>query len=97
MPDDLEVWALTREGEEISSTGLARILADMATYGRPGITFLIGGAHGLDSKLVQDARRAFSLSRMTLPHDMARLVLAEQVYRAGTLVRGEPYHKAGAR
>lgn len=55
--------------------------------------FVIGGAHGLSDELRDGARMRLSLAPWTLPHDLARLVLAEQLYRAGTIVRGEPYHK----
>jgi 23S rRNA (pseudouridine1915-N3)-methyltransferase len=95
IPEGLDTWALTRNGTEISSRELAEILSDMATYGRAGVAFLIGGAFGLDGEVVQRCTRSLSLSRLTLPHDVARLVLAEQIYRAGTIVRGEPYHKGG--
>lgn len=93
VPSGLERWAITRQGNEIGSRELAGIFSDMATYGRPGVALLIGGAFGLDEGLVAGCARRLSLSRMTLPHDMARLVLAEQVYRAGTISRGHPYHK----
>jgi len=97
VPRDLETWAVSREGEELGSTDLARALSDRATYGRQGIAFLIGGAHGLAPDLMAECAFSLSLSRMTLPHDMARLVLAEQLYRAGTILRGEPYHKGASR
>jgi len=54
---------------------------------------VIGGAWGLDRPVRKRAARRLSLSAMTLPHEMARLVLAEQLYRAGTILRNEPYHK----
>ena len=57
------------------------------------VVFMIGGAHGLDGAVVARADRRLSLAPWTLPHELARLVLAEQLYRAGTIVRGEPYHK----
>lgn len=91
----LETWALTRDGTQASSQDLADALSNLATYSRPGIAFLIGGAFGLDAALLQECSRRMSLSRMTLPHDMARLVLAEQIYRAGTIASGQPYHKGG--
>lgn len=56
-------------------------------------TFVIGGAHGLPSALKERSARRLALARWTLPHEIARLVLAEQLYRAGTIVRGEPYDK----
>lgn len=93
LPADLEVFALTRMGEAISSEGLARELAALATRSAPGAAFVIGGAFGLGAGVLARAKRRVALSSMTLPHEMARAVLAEQLYRAGTIVRGEPYHK----
>jgi 23S rRNA (pseudouridine1915-N3)-methyltransferase len=95
FPDTLETFALTRSGRAISSRELADRLGEMATYGKPGAAFVIGGAFGLDPSVIERCDRRLSLSPMTLPHDLARLVLTEQLYRAGTLLRGEPYHKAG--
>lgn len=57
------------------------------------LAFVIGGAHGLSDDIRDGARMRLSLAPWTLPHELARLVLAEQLYRAGTIVRGEPYHK----
>lgn len=93
IPADLQSWALTRTGDRLSSQELAAELADMATYARPGIVFVLGGAFGLDPAVVGRCRRRLSLSAMTLPHELARLILTEQLYRAGTILRGEPYHK----
>jgi 23S rRNA (pseudouridine1915-N3)-methyltransferase len=93
IPDALEVVALTRVGERIGSRKLAAYLADLGTRSAPGVCFVIGGAFGLDDSVLRLARRKLTLSELTLPHEMARLVLAEQLYRAGTIVRGEPYHK----
>lgn len=93
LPDDAEVFALSREGKGISSRGLASYLDRLATYGRAGAAFVVGGAHGLDPRVLQAADRRLSLSPMTLPHGLARLVLMEQIYRAGTILRNEPYHR----
>jgi 23S rRNA (pseudouridine1915-N3)-methyltransferase len=57
------------------------------------VAFVIGGAYGLSDELAQRATLRVSFSAWTLPHELARLVLAEQLYRAGTIMRGEPYHK----
>ena len=92
-PEGSDLVALTRAGETWSSERFARYLKGLAVSAHPGATFVIGGAYGLDRQLVRDARYRLSLSAMTLPHDLARLLLAEQLYRAGTIVRGEPYHK----
>ena len=93
LPDELELIALTREGERWTTRALADYLDDMRTYGRPGAAFAIGGAHGLAPRLLDRARARLALSAMTLPHEVARLVLTEQLYRAATILRGEPYHK----
>lgn len=93
IPSELEVVALTRTGSGLSSRKLARYLQRHAVRSSPGVAFVIGGAFGLGSEVLERARISLSLSLMTLPHEMARLLLAEQLYRAGTIVRGEPYHK----
>jgi 23S rRNA (pseudouridine1915-N3)-methyltransferase len=93
LPEGLEVAALTRAGEGMGSRELASYLAELGTRSAPGVCFVIGGAYGLDEHVLRRAKRRISLSELTLPHEMARLVLAEQLYRAGTIVRGEPYHK----
>jgi 23S rRNA (pseudouridine1915-N3)-methyltransferase len=88
-----ESWALTREGVGMSSRSFAEMLGTKAVQGTNELIFLIGGAWGLDRVILQAADHRFSLSPLTLPHDMARLVLAEQLYRAGSILRNEPYHK----
>ena len=93
VPDGFEIVAMTREGKGMSSTELSKYLGEHALRSSPGVAFLIGGAHGLGPEVLRKARRRLSLSSMTLPHDLARMVLAEQIYRAGTIQRGEPYHK----
>jgi 23S rRNA (pseudouridine1915-N3)-methyltransferase len=94
IPGGLEVVALTREGESMGSRELAGYLEGHAVRSSAGVAFVIGGAFGLGAPVLKKARRRLSLSSFTLTHEMARLVLAEQMYRAGTLIRGEPYHKA---
>lgn len=86
------VVALTRMGDAETSEGLARWLQEWQLDARDA-TFVIGGAHGLADDLIARADRRLSLSTLTLPHELARLVLLEQLYRAGTILRGEPYHK----
>lgn len=86
-------FALTRQGRPMSSREIAEELRDIATYGPAGASWVIGGAHGLSDAVLSQADRRVSLSALTLPHELARLVLAEQLYRAGTIQRGEPYHK----
>lgn len=92
IPEYAEVVALTRDGPGMTSRGLALFVGDAALHARD-LAFVIGGAWGLDRRVVDAADRRLGLSAMTLPHELARLVLVEQLYRAGTLQRGEPYHK----
>ena len=93
VPSGHRIFALTRTGDPLSSSRLARMLDAMATGAQPGAAFLIGGALGLSTDALRAAERRLRLSTLTLPHDLARMVLAEQLYRAGTIVRREPYHK----
>lgn len=93
LPTGSRVYALTRTGDRCSSLDLASHFEDISTYGPGAAAFLIGGAFGLGERVLQRADRKISLSDMTLPHELARLVLLEQLYRAGTIIRGEPYHK----
>ncbi len=90
-----ELVALTREGRRLDSRGLARFLEDRALRSAPEVCFVIGGAFGLGRALLEKASLRLSLSTFTLPHELARLILAEQLYRAGTILRNEPYHKGG--
>lgn len=82
---------LDEGGDATTSEGLARWLARWQQDGRD-LAFVIGGAHGLASTVRERAERHVSLSPLTLPHLLARVVFLEQLYRAHTLLRGEPYH-----
>lgn len=89
---DLKV-ALDREGRVMSSEDLA-LWFERAMFDSVGlVSFIIGGPHGLAVSALADSDQAISLGAMTLPHQMARLVLVEQIYRAFTIIKGEPYHK----
>lgn len=93
VPTGCDLFALTRKGKVMSSRKLAEYLGELATYGLPGAAFLVGGAHGLAAEVLERSRFRLSLSPMTLTHELARLFLTEQIYRAGTLLHGIPYHK----
>lgn len=93
LPGQDKVIALHRPGGAWSSERLASWLGDASSRGSPGVTFVIGGAFGLSPAVLDRADESISLSPMTFPHEVARLILVEQVYRAGTILRGEPYHK----
>jgi len=84
--------ALDERGKEVDSAGLARRLAAWLGGGRD-VALAIGGSDGLSAAVLERAEERIALSRLTLAHRLARLVLAEQLYRAFTILRGEPYHK----
>ncbi|KPV57346.1 MULTISPECIES: 23S rRNA (pseudouridine(1915)-N(3))-methyltransferase RlmH [Paenibacillus] len=90
---DAYVVALAIDGKPLSSEELARQVQDLATYGRSHVAFVIGGSLGLAPEVLARADLKLSFGRMTLPHQLMRLVLVEQVYRAFKIMRGEPYHK----
>ena len=90
--DGASVVALARDGIGWSSTELARQLERWLLAARP-VTLLIGGSQGLDASLLSRASARWSLGPLTLPHELARVVVTEQLYRAFTILRGEPYHK----
>ena len=93
IADGSIVWALDREGEALSSTQLARRIATVQQSGRRRLTLLIGGAEGLGTAVLERADLRWSLSRLTFLHEMARLIVLEQLYRAIKINRGEPYHR----
>ena len=93
LPKGGAVAALAIEGTPCSSEGLARRLADFAVAGRTQVTFLIGGSFGLDEGLKKSADWRLSMSPMTFPHHMARIMLLEQIYRAYQIQQGTRYHK----
>jgi 23S rRNA (pseudouridine1915-N3)-methyltransferase len=84
--------ALDERGKQLTSAGLAELLGRYQTQGSD-VSFCVGGAEGLSEEVRARAQRVLGLSTMTLPHRLARLVIAEQIYRAFTLLRGEPYHR----
>ena len=92
IPDGSHVVALARVGAGWTSTDLAKQLERWMLAARP-LVFTIGGSHGLDSSLISRATATWSLGPLTLPHELARVVVIEQIYRAFTILRREPYHK----
>ncbi len=95
VPRGSRIVALARGGEVQTSEHFAQEVERWRLEARD-VAFLVGGAYGLDQRLLERADQRISLSRMTLPHELARLVLLEQLYRALTILRGEPYHKGRA-
>jgi 23S rRNA (pseudouridine1915-N3)-methyltransferase len=90
---DTHVIALAIDGKQQSSEELAKTIDQLATYGKSKIAFVIGGSLGLSNEVLSRADAKLSFSKMTFPHQLMRLILLEQVYRAFKINRGEPYHK----
>lgn len=84
--------ALDEHGKNVSSEALAQFIQQRSNESARNIIFLIGGAFGLDTSVLAKAKFKWSLSSLTFPHQLVRLILAEQVYRASTILRNEKYH-----
>jgi 23S rRNA (pseudouridine1915-N3)-methyltransferase len=84
--------ALDEKGYTFTSESFASFLQQRASESVKNIVFLIGGVYGLDEAVIQNAKQTWSLSKLTFPHQLVRLILAEQVYRACTIIRNEKYH-----
>jgi 23S rRNA (pseudouridine1915-N3)-methyltransferase len=93
ISQDTYVIALAINGNLQSSEELADSLDKLATYGKSKIAFVIGGSLGLSEEVLKRSNEQLSFSRMTFPHQLMRLILVEQIYRAFRINRGEPYHK----
>ena len=93
LPGSGALVALCIEGKPCSSEELSRRLTELGVQGRTQLTFLIGGSVGLDESLKQQADWRLSMSPMTFPHHMARIMLLEQIYRAYQIAGGAKYHK----
>jgi 23S rRNA (pseudouridine1915-N3)-methyltransferase len=90
-PDDYLI-ALDEHGKQLSSEALSEFLQERASASTRNVVFLIGGAFGLDAVILKRAQLKWSLSQLTFPHQLVRLILAEQVYRACTILKNEKYH-----
>ena len=90
-PGDV-VIVCDEKGKSVSSNGLALEIKKVRESGASRLIFIIGGAYGLSDAVKQKALRLMSLSELTLPHELARVVLLEQLYRANTILKGEKYH-----
>jgi 23S rRNA (pseudouridine1915-N3)-methyltransferase len=93
VPDGARVVVLEIGGRARGSEEFARWLESLGTGGQPNVAFVLGGAAGLHRSVVERADERMSLGPMTLPHQLARVVLLEQLYRAFRIIRGEPYHR----
>ncbi|MEK5067742.1 23S rRNA (pseudouridine(1915)-N(3))-methyltransferase RlmH [Sporosarcina sp. FSL K6-1508] len=90
---DSYVIALAIEGKMKTSEELAADMESLMTYGRSKVAFVIGGSLGLHDSVIKRSDELLSFSKMTFPHQMMKLILLEQVYRAFRIMKGEPYHK----
>jgi 23S rRNA (pseudouridine1915-N3)-methyltransferase len=92
LDKDTFLVALDEYGKEMDSEGLASLLVKRGNMSTRKLVFLIGGAFGLDESILNRADYKWSLSKLTFPHQLVRLILAEQVYRAYTIIKNEKYH-----
>lgn len=93
IKDSEYVIALEIKGREMGSEKFAKTLANLNIRGISDITFVIGGSNGLHESVIERADMTLSFSKMTFPHQLMRVILAEQIYRAYKIINGEKYHK----
>ncbi|MFW6237915.1 MAG: 23S rRNA (pseudouridine(1915)-N(3))-methyltransferase RlmH [Halanaerobiales bacterium] len=93
IPERDYIIALSVKGKPMTSEGLAKSLQNLQNRSISSISFLVGGALGLSEEVMEEADYTLSLSHMTFTHQMIRLILLEQIYRAFKIMKGEPYHK----
>ena len=93
IKDKEHVIVLAIQGKQRASEEFAKEIQDLATYGKSDITFVIGGSLGTSDAVNKRANDALSFGKLTLPHQLMRLVLTEQIYRAFMINQGSPYHK----
>jgi len=94
LPEGSALWVLDEKGANLTSEDFARDLAKLRDDGAASLAFAVGGADGLDASLRQRANRTIAFGAMTLPHQIVRVLLLEQLYRAATIMSGHPYHRA---
>ncbi|RYG73342.1 23S rRNA (pseudouridine(1915)-N(3))-methyltransferase RlmH [Lentibacillus lipolyticus] len=93
ISQDTYVITLEIGGKMLSSEQFATRLDELATYGKSKVAFVIGGSVGISEAVQKRSDLALSFSKLTFPHQMMRMILLEQIYRAFRIMRGEPYHK----
>lgn len=93
IKDDTFVCTLEIAGKRFSSVGFADWMAQLAVSGKSNIVFVIGGSLGLHDSVLARSNQAISFSDMTFPHQLMRVILSEQIYRAFRIINNEPYHK----
>ena len=93
LKDDAYIFTLEIEGKKFSSESFSKELETLAIKGKSHICFIIGGSLGLHKSIIDLSNQSISFSNMTFPHQLMRVILCEQVYRAFRIKNGEPYHK----
>lgn len=93
IPVDSFVIALDLRGKALTSEQLAQTISDQMIYGTKSLVFIIGGSLGLSDEVLSRSDLRLSFGKFTYPHQLMRLILVEQIYRAFKIIRGEPYHK----
>jgi len=93
IPDQALVIALAIDGKQLSSEELSERISDIMVKGTSHIVFVIGGSLGLSDEVLARSQMKLSFSRMTFPHQLMRMILLEQIYRAFRIIKNEPYHK----
>jgi 23S rRNA (pseudouridine1915-N3)-methyltransferase len=94
IPGGAIVVILDQRGESLDSPALAALLRDWRAQDRPAVCFIIGGADGLAPSLLESATLKIAFGAATWPHQLVRIMLLEQLYRAGTILAGHPYHRS---
>jgi 23S rRNA (pseudouridine1915-N3)-methyltransferase len=92
IPESSYVVALDLSGPQLTSEEFSGTLGELMVGGHSDVTFVIGGSAGLSPAVLQRANETLALSQMTLPHQLARVIVLEQLYRAFRIMRNEPYH-----
>ena len=93
IPKNSYLIAMCVEGKELSSPEFAQLFHERAQSGKPDLCFVVGSSFGMDESIKKQADLRLSMSKMTFPHHLARVLLAEQIYRAYQINRGSRYHK----
>jgi 23S rRNA (pseudouridine1915-N3)-methyltransferase len=93
IPPDAQAIRMDEHGETLSSEAFAHQIASWRDEGRKSLAFLIGGADGLGETTAARAPKALSFGKMTMPHQIVRVLLLEQLYRTATILSGHPYHR----
>ncbi|API88279.1 23S rRNA (pseudouridine(1915)-N(3))-methyltransferase RlmH [Marinilactibacillus sp. 15R] len=93
IPDQAYVYSLAIKSKERTSENFANEIQQLMIHGNSSIVFVIGGSLGLSEEVLNRSDETISFGKMTYPHQLMRLILTEQIYRAFRIMRGEPYHK----